>query len=118
MIEKLNAANFLNVIENPKKPVLVDFWAEWCGPCKMMSGRIKELEEEMKDKAIVCKVNVDDEGMLSDSYNIQSVPTFLIFKNGQMMEEFVGMASKEQLKKTLEKYINSSSSAENNSMPN
>ena len=105
MIQELNAANFVSIIETRDKPVLVDFWAEWCGPCKMMSSRIEEVAKELNDKAIIAKVNVDDESMLSESYNIQSIPTMMIFHNGEIVEEIVGLTTKEQLKKTMDKYI-------------
>lgn len=104
MIKELNAANFIDTIETPDKPILVDFWADWCGPCRMMSGRLEELSQELSDKAIIAKVNVDDESMLSESYNIKSIPTLMIFRNGEVVEEIVGMTSKERLKSTLEKY--------------
>ena len=104
MIKELNAANFIDTIETPDKPILVDFWADWCGPCRMMSGRLEELSQELSDKAIIAKVNVDDESMLSESYNIKSIPTQMIFRNGEVVEEIVGMTSKERLKSTLEKY--------------
>jgi len=105
MIKELDATNFVNTIETRDKPVLVDFWADWCGPCRMMSGRLQEIDRELQDKAIIAKVNVDEEGLLSESYNIQSIPTMMVFHNGQIVEEFIGLTSKEQLKKSLEKYI-------------
>lgn len=105
MIKELNAANFVGVIETRDKPVLIDFWADWCGPCRMMSSRLEELAGEMKDRAVVAKVNVDDESMLSDSYNVQTIPTLLLFHNGEIVQEFVGLTSKEQIKSTIEKYL-------------
>lgn len=105
MIKNLNAVNFLNVIETKDKPVLVDFWAKWCGPCRMMSKRLEEIDEELLDKAIIAKVNVDDETMLSESYNIQTIPTMMIFHNGQIVDEINGLTSKEKIKRKLERYI-------------
>jgi thioredoxin 1 len=105
MIKELTEKNFVDTIETKDKPVLVDFWAEWCGPCRMMSGRLLEIEKELSDKAVIAKVNIDNEELLSDSYNIQSIPTLMVFHNGKIVEEFVGLTSKEQLKKSLEKYI-------------
>lgn len=105
MIKELNAANFVSVIETKDKPVLIDFWADWCGPCRMMSGRLNELAEELKDNAVIAKVNVDDEDMLSQSYNVETIPTLLLFHNGKIVQEFVGLTSKEQLKSTIQKFI-------------
>lgn len=105
MIQDLNAANFVDAIETKGKPVMVDFWAQWCGPCKLMSNRIEELAQEMSNKAVITKVNVDEESMISDSYNVQTIPTFMVFHNGEVVEEVVGMVTKEQLKETLSKYI-------------
>ncbi|WP_027001907.1 thioredoxin [Hugenholtzia roseola] len=78
-------------------PVLVDFWAEWCGPCKMMNPIIQELAEELGDKVTICKVNVDEDADLSVRYGIRSIPTMMIFKSGEMVDKLVGATTKRDL---------------------
>ncbi|OGI37539.1 MAG: thioredoxin [Candidatus Moranbacteria bacterium RIFOXYD1_FULL_44_12] len=85
------------------KPVLVDFWAAWCGPCQMMGPIIEELAEEVKDKFKVGKVNVDENRETAAKYGIMSIPTLIIFKGGKEMQQLVGAQSKEGLKEELEK---------------
>ena len=95
-------ANFEKEVIQSEKPVLVDFWAPWCGPCQMMGPVIENLAEEMVDKAKVGKVNVDENGDVSAKFGIMSIPALKIFKGGKVMKEFVGVQSKEVLKKALE----------------
>jgi len=92
-----NGQTFEAEVLKADKPVLVDFWAEWCGPCKMISPMIDEVSEELKEKAKVVKVNIDDAQDLATKYGVMSIPTLLIFKNGDIVEQFVGAMSKEQL---------------------
>lgn len=86
-------------------PVLVDFWAAWCGPCSMLSPIISEIAEEYEGKVKVCKVNVDDEGELASINAIVSIPTVLIFKNGTQVARLVGAKSFDDYADILEKYI-------------
>ncbi len=94
------------VIEVSKsKPVLVDFFAEWCGPCQMMAPVIDDLSKDMGDKASVGKLNVDDSRVKASEFGVMSIPTIKIFKDGKMVEDIVGAQSKDALKELLEKHI-------------
>ena len=86
----LNQANFDSMVLQSKVPVLVDFWAEWCGPCRMISPLLEQIATDHAGKVLVGKVNVDQEQALASQYGIQSIPAFFIFKNGQVAEQFVG----------------------------
>ena len=93
--------NFQQEVLNSQKPVLVDFWAPWCGPCQMMGPIIEELAEELEGKVVVGKLNVDENPQMAQKYGIMSIPTLLIFKDGQVVEQFVGVQPKEVLKQVL-----------------
>ncbi len=94
------------VIEQSKiMPVLVDFFADWCGPCQMMAPIIDELAKDMADKAIVGKLNVDESREKAAEFGVMSIPTLKIFKDGKIVEETVGAQAKETLKELLEKHI-------------
>lgn len=102
-MELLNEENFDNKIKNGV--VVVDFFATWCGPCRMMSPILEEVCEEYEDKIQVYKVDVDDNENLSKNFGILSIPTILIFVNGEIKEKHVGLWSKEDLTETIEKYL-------------
>ena len=89
--------NFESEVLKADLPVLVDFWAEWCGPCKMVSPIVDEISQELSDKLKVVKVNVDDAQDLAGKYQIMSIPTLLLFKGGETVEQIVGALSKDQL---------------------
>lgn len=91
----LTSQNFTKTIQEATVPVLVDFWATWCGPCQMLAPTIAEIAEEYAGRAVVGKVNVDDEPQLAMMFGIQSIPTVLIFKDGKLAESVVGLRSKE-----------------------
>ena len=96
----LTKENFQAEITKSDKPVLVDFWAVWCGPCQMMAPSLHELETEMPDVQIG-KVNVDEQMDLARQFRVVSIPTLIIFKNGQEVQRMVGVTSKEELKDAL-----------------
>ncbi|MBZ0167616.1 MAG: thioredoxin [Candidatus Omnitrophica bacterium] len=93
----LTPQNFEGEVLKSNVPVLVDFWAEWCGPCKMIAPIVDELSKELAGKLKVTKLNVDDAQELAAKYNIMSIPTLLLFKGGEPVEQIVGAMSKDQL---------------------
>ncbi len=105
MAKEFTTENFDTEVLKSNKPVLVDFWAEWCGPCRMIAPLLDELHDEFKDKAIVGKVNVDSESDISAKYGITSIPTLLFFKNGEIVDKHMGTASKTQLEEKLNSLI-------------
>ncbi len=93
--------NFDNEITNCEKTVMVDFWADWCGPCKMLAPTISEIAEEFSDTVKVCKVNVDEQPELADKFGITSIPTVIVFKNGEMSDSSVGYVPKSKLEQMI-----------------
>lgn len=94
---EITSENFRKEVLNSEVPVLVDFWASWCNPCKMMSPIVEEIAGEMEGKIKVFKLNVDKERNLAIKYNIMSIPAFLLFKDGKVEKQTIGMQSKEDL---------------------
>lgn len=93
----LDESNFDREINQNEKAVIVDFWAEWCGPCKMIAPLLDEIAKENAAKVKVAKVNVDENQSLSFKYNIRAIPSLLFFKNGQLRDQVTGMTSKKDL---------------------
>ena len=93
----LNDGNFDEEVTRSAKPVLVDFWAEWCGPCKLIAPLLDEIAKEKGDTVKVAKVDVDQNQSLSARYNIRAIPTLLFFKDGQLRDQVTGMTSKKDL---------------------
>ena len=102
MALKITDANFQEVVLNSDKPVLVDFWATWCGPCRTVGPIVDELATELEGRAVVGKVNVDSNSDTPLTYEIRSIPTLLIFKNGEIVDKLVGAVPKSQLLEKLE----------------
>ena len=96
---KFETDNFEQEVLKSEKPVLVDFYADWCGPCQMMGPVIEEIAEELKEKAKVGKINVDENPEIAVEYNVMSIPTLIIFKDGKEIKRFVGVTDKEELLK-------------------
>ncbi|MCZ6583424.1 MAG: thioredoxin [Thaumarchaeota archaeon] len=94
-----------NDVMNSDKPVFVDFWAEWCGPCRMVSPTVEELSKEYKDKVNFVKVNVDQNNELASKYNVFSIPTLAIFRDGKVIAQTAGAASKESLRTYIDKHL-------------
>ena len=98
--------NFSKEVLESTTPVLVDLWAPWCGPCRMLSPLVEELAKEYADKGIVIgKLNVDENPDTATKYHVMSIPTLLFFKDGEVVEQMVGMQTKEALKKKIEEII-------------
>lgn len=106
---KVTDKTFEDTITNASTPVLVDFWAEWCGPCKMIAPALDELASELDGKLLISKLNVDENPDTAQAFGVMSIPTLLVFKDGQPVERIVGAHPKAQLKARLEKVIGSDS---------
>ncbi|MGJ8653491.1 MAG: thioredoxin [Opitutaceae bacterium] len=97
-ITELDSDNFESAISGSSTPVVVDFWAPWCGPCKAIAPILEELADELGAAVKICKVNVDNNSEIAGKYAIRAIPTILIFKNGAVAETVVGLTSKDDLK--------------------
>jgi len=102
MLIEVTDANFEEVVLKSDKPVLVDFWAEWCGPCRMVTPIVKELAEEYGDKAVITKMDVDSNPGTSVKFGIRNIPTILFFKNGEVVDKQVGAVPKTILASKLD----------------
>jgi len=98
---KVTDANFANEVVSAAGPVVVDFWAEWCGPCKMIGPSLEEIAEELQGKVTIAKLNVDENPGVAGTYGIRTIPTLMIFKDGKMSTTKIGAAPKGELKKWI-----------------
>lgn len=105
LIKNLGDANFKDYVSTTQSPVLVDFWADWCGPCKMIAPVIEEIAGEYQGKVQVAKVNVDQNRAIPAEFKISSIPTLVMFKGGSEVERFVGFRTKKELKSILDKHV-------------
>jgi len=101
---ELDGNTFAETIKS-SDPVVVDFWAGWCMPCKMFAPVLQELSDELDGKAHFCKLDIDENGDLAQKYAITSIPTLLIFKNGELMDRMVGVRPKDEVVTTISKYF-------------
>ncbi len=100
-VTELNKDNFEKEVMEANVPVLIDFWASWCGPCRMMSPVIDKIAEEMGEKLKVCKVNVDENHELAEKYEIMTIPAFIVIKNGAESGRTIGVQPKEDILKLI-----------------
>lgn len=101
-VKTFTAAGWQSDVLDSSKLVLVDFWATWCGPCRMIAPVIEELADEYEGKVTIGKLNVDEQGSIAEKYGVMSIPTLLLFKNGQIAEKIVGFRGKPDIAKIID----------------
>ncbi|MWV43057.1 thioredoxin [Paenibacillus sp. HJL G12] len=104
-VTSVSESNFSSSVMKSGKPVMVDFWAPWCGPCRMVAPVLEELEKEMGERIKFVKVNIDENPRLASLFQVQSIPTLKLFKDGRAVATFVGFQPKQQLKRQIERVI-------------
>ena len=102
---KITKNNFEKEVLNSQLPVLVDFWASWCYPCRMLGQELEQIEKEYDKKLIIAKVNVDEENELAYTFKVSSIPMVVLFKNGQIVTQFIGYKSKDEILKEITPFI-------------
>ena len=105
MAVEINEANFSEVVEKSDKLVLIDFWAEWCGPCRMVAPIVAELATEYDGKAVIGKCDVDENNEISTKFGIRNIPTLLFVKNGEVVDKIVGAVAKSKIVEKIEAYL-------------
>ena len=104
-VKEISSENFNQEVLESDLPVLVDFWAEWCGPCRMVGPHVEELSKEYEGKAVVGKVNVDLHGGIAAQFGVRNIPTIVFLKNGELVDKVVGAVPKDQLAEKLDAHI-------------
>lgn len=104
-VQTFTDGNFDATVISAEQLVLVDFWAEWCGPCRRLAPTVEALATDYHGKVVVGKLNVDENPAVAGRYSIRGIPTLLLFKGGQIVESVVGLADKDQLKKVIDKHV-------------
>jgi thioredoxin 1 len=104
-VTELTDATFDETVHGSDVPVLVDFWAPWCGPCKMIAPIVEEIAEEYSDKAKICKLNTDDARDSAMEFGISAIPTLILFKNGQVEKKWVGLTSKKDISSAIDELL-------------
>ena len=110
-VKEVSDGNFESDVLKSDKPVLVDFWAQWCAPCRMLAPTVEAVAQSYEGKATVVKLNVDDNPAVSQRYGIKGIPTLILFKNGKEEERVVGATSKEAISRMIDKHVQSSGAA-------
>jgi len=105
MVKEINDTNFSELVVKASNPVVVDFWAPWCGPCKMLGPVLAEVEKELGEKVDFFKINVDDNPVSSETYKVSSIPTIIIFKNGEVSNTLVGFRPKQEIVALIQKNL-------------
>ena len=104
-VKEVNEGDFDQVVLQSKTPALVDFWAQWCGPCRELAPTVEAIAEQYGDAARVFKLNVDDSPAVAQRYGIQGIPTLILFQNGVEKERILGVASQEKISRAIDRYI-------------
>ncbi|MBI2996839.1 MAG: thioredoxin [Deltaproteobacteria bacterium] len=108
-IQEVNEGNFEQAVLQSNQPVLVDFWAEWCGPCRTLAPIVEAVAEQHADEVQVAKLNVDDNPSVVQRYHIQGIPTLILFQDGEERERIIGVVSKEEISRTIDGRVSATS---------
>lgn len=104
-VKEVNDGNFEQIVLQSEAPVLVDFWAEWCGPCRTLAPTVDAVAKKYTGNVLVAKLNVDDNPSVTQRYGVQGIPTLILFNHGEEKERIVGVVNKEEISRTLDKHL-------------